>query len=538
MQSSLPLFPDYHQKLMTLRDAAQWASRYLNRKITVSNISYLIQYGRIRNYGNGGNPLVDRQELEKYYDGVNREEQWKQRLGKDINWHLSFSEYKESERTKHVHRLHPYKGKFIPQLVEYFLDSHVDEFKKQVYFHPGDIVLDPFCGSGTTLVQANELGLPAVGIDISTFNVLLSKVKVQKHNLGMILKTVHKLSAKLKQYQSEKTNWIFENILLEKLNQFNAKYFPSPQYKIQVRNGEINENAYGKAKEAEFLPIYQDLVDQYQLKVTQNEQETFLGKWFLAPVREELDLLATQILAIEDEDVRNVLMIILSRTARSCRATTHADLATLKQPVTKPYYCKKHGKLCKPIFTITGWWQTYTVDTLNRLAEFEKLRTDTIQICVTGDSRVLDVFREVEKDNPDFAHMLKEKKIKGIFSSPPYVGLIDYHEQHAYAYELFGLERKDNLEIGPLFKGQGEEARRSYIQGIAAVLRNCRQYLQEDFDIFLVANDKFNLYPQIAPASGMQIVNQFKRPVLNRVEKDRDTPYSETIFHLKGENDR
>jgi len=40
--------------------------------------------------------------------------------------------------------LHPYKGKFIPQLVEYFLDSHTDEFKKEVYFHKGDIVLDPF----------------------------------------------------------------------------------------------------------------------------------------------------------------------------------------------------------------------------------------------------------------------------------------------------------------------------------------------------------------------------------------------------------
>jgi hypothetical protein len=48
-----------------------------------------------------------------------------------------------------------------------------------------------------------------------------------------------------------------------------------------------------------------------------------------------------------------------------------------------------------------------------------------------------------------------------------------------------------------------------------------------------VANDKFNLYPEIADLAGMKIVNQFKRPVLNRVEKDRETPYSETIFHLK-----
>ena len=32
----------------------------------------------------------------------------------------------------------------------------------------------------------------------------------------------------------------------------------------------------------------------------------------------------------------------------------------------------------------------------------------------------------------------------GVFTSPPYPGLIDYHEQHRYAYELLGLvDRRD-----------------------------------------------------------------------------------------------
>jgi len=80
----------------------------------------------------------------------------------NLNWRER--DLPEKERTKHVHRLHPYLGKFIPQLAEVFLRK---------YFRRGQTVLDPFVGSGTTLVQANELGINSIGYDISAFNVLL-----------------------------------------------------------------------------------------------------------------------------------------------------------------------------------------------------------------------------------------------------------------------------------------------------------------------------------------------------------------------------
>ena len=96
-----------------------------------------------------------------------------------LDLELSWSEraLPEHERTKHVHRLHPYHGKFIPQLVEVLLDR---------YFVRGGHVLDPFAGSGTTLVQALESGLDATGVELAAFNCLLIAVKTAHYELPLL----------------------------------------------------------------------------------------------------------------------------------------------------------------------------------------------------------------------------------------------------------------------------------------------------------------------------------------------------------------
>ena len=521
-------------EFLTLKEASSWASIHLKKNVTTSNISYLINYGRIHKYGENGDSYVSKKELIEYYKSFNghRELSYKNKLGDDLNWALSFDQYKEAETTKHVHRLHPYKGKFIPQLVEYFLDDHTDDFKKEVYFNQGDIILDPFCGSGTTLVQANELGMHAIGIDISYFNSFISNSKVANYDIEDIIQQSNVITLKLKRFLQQHSTLEFEEALLKELNIFNSKYFPSPQYKYKLNRGQIDEAKYGSEKEKQFLQVYAALIQKYEIQLKQNNSETFLDNWFLQHVRNEIDFVYEKIKRLRNSNTKEILKLILSRTIRSCRATTHADLATLVEPISATYYCSKHGKICKPLFSILKWWETYTKDTIERLSELNTLRSDTRQMCLTGDSRNIDLIEELNKVDKKLAALVKKKKINGIFSSPPYVGMIDYHEQHAYAYDLFGFKRRDDLEIGPLFKGRGKVAQTSYVDGVAQVLINAKKYLAKSYNVFLVANDKFNLYPAIAEKAGMKIINQFKRPVLNRTEKDKGA-YSEIIFYLK-----
>ena len=525
-------------ELLSIKEASEWASNYLRKQVTTSNIAYLIQYGRIKKIGKNDITQVSKQELINYYKSYNgkREISWKNQLGDDLNWALSFDQYKEAETTKHVHRLHPYKGKFIPQLVEYFLDGHTDNFKTETYFNKGDIVLDPFSGSGTTMVQGGELGMHVIGIDVSAFNTLIGNCKVTKYNLVDVQMEINRISKALKEFLSDSQTLKFEEKLLQVLYEFNNKYFPVPDYKYRLRQGEIDEAKYGAEKEKKFLPIYNKLVKQYNIRLRQDKSDLFLDKWYLQHIREEIEFVFNEIRKIKNLNTKKIISVILSRTIRSCRATTHADLATLIEPVTATYYCAKHGKMCKPLFSILKWWETYTKDTIKRIVQYDKLRTQTFQVCLTGDSRTINIFEELKKKNSTFAEYAEKKKIKGIFSSPPYVGLIDYHEQHAYAYNLYGFERKDDLEIGPLQKGRGREAKESYVLGISDVLKNCKKFLVNDYDIFLVANDRSNLYPTIVEKAEMKIVNQYKRPVLNRTEKGKGA-YSEIIFHLKSKGE-
>ncbi len=101
------------------------------------------------------------------------------------------------------------------------------------FFKKGDIILDPFTGSGTTMVQACELGIHAIGIDISVFNALVAKCKVAKHDLIDVQTEINRITKALKLFLTNSHTLEFEAKLLKELYVFNNKYFPVPEYKYQ-----------------------------------------------------------------------------------------------------------------------------------------------------------------------------------------------------------------------------------------------------------------------------------------------------------------
>ena len=87
------------KELLTIKQASRWATKYLNKDISPSNISYLIQYGRVRKVTHNGVTHVYKHDLVRYYDSFagRREAEWKKQLGKDLDWELSFDYLNEND---------------------------------------------------------------------------------------------------------------------------------------------------------------------------------------------------------------------------------------------------------------------------------------------------------------------------------------------------------------------------------------------------------------------------------------------------------
>lgn len=120
----------------------------------------------------------------------------------------------------------------------------------------------------------------------------------------------------------------------------------------------------------------------------------------------------------------------------------------------------------------------------------------------------------------------------GVITSPPYVGLIDYHDQHAYAYHLLGLEDNSQQEIGSATNGSSQRAKLQYIDDISAVFRNVTKTMPPGGRLIVVAADRANLYDEIAQRSNVEVEEVLNRHV-NRRTGRRAGEFFESIFIWK-----
>jgi len=100
----------------------------------------------------------------------------------------------------------------------------------------------------------------------------------------------------------------------------------------------------------------------------------YLKEWFAPRALEELLFYHS---IIPEYQYQEVLMVILSRSARSARLIPHYDLARPKEPVRETYWCIKHKRYCQPTKQALKFINRYSYDTVSRIKKFHRIMNST-----------------------------------------------------------------------------------------------------------------------------------------------------------------
>jgi SAM-dependent methyltransferase len=173
------------------------------------------------------------------------------------NW-----EYTDADTQHLTHNIHRYSGKFIPQIASRAVE---------LLTKPGELVVDPYSGSGTTLLECAQLHRRAVGVDLNPLAVLIAKVKTTPVAKAQLDKLVLRLK---KELTADGTD--------DELPLFNSSaQTKRPRYEHDVR-----------------------LVHEWY------------RKWFQPHVLPELIQIDLEVARIEEEPLRNIALVAFSDILR------------------------------------------------------------------------------------------------------------------------------------------------------------------------------------------------------------------------------
>ena len=181
---------------------------------------------------------------------------------KDETW-----DFRDADTKEYTHCFHKYPAMMIPQIARKLLDMYSVE---------GGWLLDPYCGTGTSLVEASMFGMNSVGCDINPLVRLIAAAKTTPIDLRMLDLALRRLD-----------DAIFRAAF--------AKNIPS-------------------------TPVPDVLNLEY---------------WFSKDATKCLSFIRNYIVSVEDEVIRNFLWMAFSETVRECSYTRNGEFKLYRMPKEK-----------------------------------------------------------------------------------------------------------------------------------------------------------------------------------------------------------
>jgi len=305
-----------------------------------------------------------------------------------------------------THDMHSFPARFPPQIVSWAISEFLTEESADV--------LDPMCGSGTTLVECTLRGYDAKGIDKDPLARLMTRVKTTPIDTGKLQRRAD----------------LLRRLVISDISHYRNNHGSLPEYCSISQEEKITDKALLLS------------VDE-----AEHPQWNNLDYWFYDQVIDELSLINARIQRVRNQRIRELFEIAFSATlvtkGRTSLVNAH-DIAHSRahkvEPNSAPDTLERFlEELQKKIRTINNFTEEFT-------SKYGSSRTPSAN-----------VIGEDARDIP-----LRDNSVELIITSPPYINALNY--VRATKYSLYWLRwlNKTRKDITSEYIGTDRGSKKEY----------------------------------------------------------------------------